>query len=114
MKARAHGRGGQLRHQHVKVVVHDALRGRTAGQFVPEVFGANAPRRAGALHQLTQPSMSSLSFEERLAMLMDREVASRDVRRRTRLLSLARPKYPQATTEDVNTRRGRRGFETDH
>jgi hypothetical protein len=39
--------------------------------------------------QLTQPSMSSLSFEERLAMLVDREVASRDDRRRTRLLSLA-------------------------
>jgi DNA replication protein DnaC len=57
--------------------------------------------------QLTQPSMSSLSFEERLAMLVDREVASRDDRRRTRLLSLARLKYPQATIEDVDTRRGR-------
>jgi DNA replication protein DnaC len=57
--------------------------------------------------QLAQPSMSSLSFEERLAMLVDREVASRDDRRRTRLLSLARLKYPQATIEDVDTRRGR-------
>ena len=57
--------------------------------------------------QLTQPSMSALSFEERLAMLVEREVANRDDRRRTRLLSLARLKYPQATIEDVDTRRGR-------
>lgn len=57
--------------------------------------------------QLTQPSMSALSFEERIALLTEREVASRDDRRRTRLLSLARLKYPQATIEDVDTRRGR-------
>jgi len=57
--------------------------------------------------QLTQPAMGALSFEERLAMLVDREVASRDDRRRTRLLSLARLKYPQATIEDVDTRAGR-------
>jgi DNA replication protein DnaC len=57
--------------------------------------------------QLTQPSMSAMSFEERMALLVDREVASRDDRRRTRLLSLARLKYPQATIEDVDTRRGR-------
>lgn len=57
--------------------------------------------------QLTQPSMSALSFEERLGMLVDREIASRDGRRRTRLLSLARLKYPQATIEDVDTRAGR-------
>ena len=50
---------------------------------------------------------SALSFEERLAMLVDREVASRDDRRRTRLLSLARLKYPQATIEDMDTRAGR-------
>ena len=54
--------------------------------------------------QLTQPSMSAMSFEERIALLVDREVASRDDRRRTRLLSLARLKYPQATIEDVDTR----------
>ncbi len=57
--------------------------------------------------QLTQPGMSRLSFEERLGLLVDREVASRDDRRRTRLLSLARLKYPQACIEDVDTRRGR-------
>lgn len=53
-----------------------------------------------------------MSFEERMALLVDREVASRDDRRRTRLLSLARLKYPQATIEDVDTCRGR-GVERD-
>lgn len=57
--------------------------------------------------QLSQPSMSSLSFEERLGLLVEREVASRDDRRRARLLSLARLKYPQACIEDVDTRCGR-------
>jgi len=39
---------------------------------------------ADALHeQLTQPSMSAMSFEERMALLVDREVSSRDDRRRT-------------------------------
>lgn len=57
--------------------------------------------------QLSQPSISSLSFEERLGLLVEREVASRDDRRRARLLSLARLKYPQACIEDVDTRRGR-------
>jgi|MGYP003738433189 hypothetical protein len=42
--------------------------------------------------QLTQPSMGSLSFEERLGLLVEREVASRDDRRRARLLNLARLK----------------------
>lgn len=36
--------------------------------------------------QLTQPSMSAMSFEERMGLLVDREVCSRDDRRRTRLL----------------------------
>jgi hypothetical protein len=42
-----------------------------------------------------------------MGLLVDHEVASRDDRRRTRLLSLARLKYPQATIEDVDIRRGR-------
>ena len=60
--------------------------------------------------QLSQPGMIELSFEERLALLVEREVASRDDRRRTRLLSMARLKYPQACIEDVDGRAGR-GFE---
>ncbi len=57
--------------------------------------------------QMAQPSMSALSFEERLGLLVQQESASRDDRRRTRLLSLAHLKYPQATIEDIDTRTGR-------
>jgi DNA replication protein DnaC len=57
--------------------------------------------------QMAQPNMSALSFEERLGLLVQQEVASRDDRRRTRLLSLAHLKYPQAAIEDVDTRAGR-------
>ncbi len=63
---------------------------------------------ADALHeQMEQPSMSALSFEERLGLLVQQEVASRDDRKRTRLLSLAHLKYPQAAIEDVDARAGR-------
>jgi hypothetical protein len=57
--------------------------------------------------QLTQPGAASLSFEERLSLLVVREASWRDDRRRTRLLKQARPKYPQATVEDLDTRAGR-------
>jgi len=57
--------------------------------------------------QMAQPSMSALSFEERLGLLVQQETASRDDRRRTRLLSLAHLKYPQAAIEDIDTRAGR-------
>jgi len=57
--------------------------------------------------QMEQPSMSALSFEERLGLLVQQEVASRDDRKRTRLLSMAHLKYPQAAIEDVDARAGR-------
>lgn len=57
--------------------------------------------------QMAQPNMSALSFEERLGLLVQQEIASRDERRRTRLLSLAHLKYPQAAIEDIDTRAGR-------
>ena len=44
---------------------------------------------------------SSLAFEERLAMLVDREIAWRDTRRLERLLSSAKLKHTQACVEDV-------------
>src|SRR5579864_9389225 len=61
----------------------------------------------GLEEQLTQPGAASLSFEERLSLLVDREANWRDDRRRTRLLKQARLKYPQATIEDLDTRSGR-------
>ncbi|WP_455285889.1 IS21-like element helper ATPase IstB [Cupriavidus necator] len=61
----------------------------------------------GLEEQLTQPGAASLSFEERLSLLVDREASWRDDRRRTRLLKQARLKYPQAAIEDLDTRSGR-------
>ena len=62
----------------------------------------------GALEeQLTQPAMAAMSFEERLALLVDREIHHRDARRQTRLLKQAKLKYPQAAIEDLDSRPGR-------
>lgn len=63
---------------------------------------------AGALEeQLTQPALSDMSFEERLALLVDREVHDREARRQARLLKQARLKYPQAAIEDLDSRPAR-------
>jgi len=58
----------------------------------------------GLEEQMTQPGMSAMSFEERLALLIDREVHSRNDRKLVRLLKQARLKYAQATIEDIDTR----------
>jgi DNA replication protein DnaC len=57
--------------------------------------------------QMTQPATSSMGFEDRLTLLVDREILTRDDRRYTRLLQKARLKYPQAAIEDLDTRAGR-------
>ena len=63
---------------------------------------------AGALQeQLTQPAMAAMSFEERLALLVDREIHHRDTRRQARLLKQAKLKYPQAAIEDLDSRPAR-------
>jgi len=58
--------------------------------------------------QATQSAAHGLAFEERFALLLDREVLYRENRRLTRLLQLAQLKYRSASLEDVNfrTRRG--------
>lgn len=61
----------------------------------------------GLQEQLGQAGMSSMSFEERIALLVDREVHHRNDKRQTRLLKDARLKYPQACIEDLDTRAGR-------
>jgi len=53
---------------------------------------------------LSQPAAQTLSFEERVGMLVDRETAWRDTRRLERLLKQARLKYPAACMEDIDTR----------
>lgn len=62
---------------------------------------------SGLQEQLTQAGMTGISFEERLALLVDREVHWRHDKRRERLLKEARLKYPQASIEDLDTRAGR-------
>ncbi|MGB4468700.1 MAG: IS21-like element helper ATPase IstB [Azovibrio sp.] len=64
---------------------------------------ANALQR-----QLEQPTTSTdLSFEQRLALLVQQECDTRHERRCARLLQQARLKYPQAAIEDFDTRPGR-------
>lgn len=57
--------------------------------------------------QLASTATSSLAFEERFAMLIDREVNARDTRRVKRLLKNARLKSPCACLEDIDYRAGR-------
>jgi DNA replication protein DnaC len=60
---------------------------------------------AQALEQQLQTScMTAMSFEERLVLLVDREVHARQDRRCARLLKLTRLKYPQAAIEDLDSR----------
>jgi DNA replication protein DnaC len=54
--------------------------------------------------QLQTSGMAAMSFEERLALLVDREVHGRQDRRCARLLKLAKLKYPQAAIEDLDSR----------
>ena len=60
--------------------------------------------------QLRTGGMAAMSFEERLALLVDREVHGRQDRRCARLLKLAKLKYPQAAIEDLDSR-STRGIE---
>ena len=54
--------------------------------------------------QLTQPAATGLAFEERFALLVDRELAWRDTRRLERLLKQAKLKYGDACIENLDTR----------
>lgn len=57
--------------------------------------------------QLALPGMAAMSFEERFALLIDREIHTRNDRKLVRLLAQAKLKYPQAAIEDIDTRPGR-------
>ena len=57
--------------------------------------------------QQQTPTAQSLSFEERIAMLIDRERLYRDNQRRTRLLRGARLKVAEASIEDINYKAAR-------
>jgi len=51
--------------------------------------------------QRGQPDTQALSFDERLALLVDREINARSDRKRARLLQRARLKFPNACIEDA-------------
>ena len=57
--------------------------------------------------QLALPSAATLSFEERIAFIIDREIAFRDSKRLTRLLKQAKLRVGSACLEDVDYRPGR-------
>jgi DNA replication protein DnaC len=65
---------------------------------------------AALTEQLTQSAAASLAFEERLGLIVDREVLHRDNRRLTRLLQLAQLKHRNACVEDIDYR-PRRGLD---
>jgi len=76
-----------------------------------QLRGLHLENMAQALEQqLTQSGIGAMSFEERLALLVDREVHGRQDRRCARLLKNARLKYPQAAIEDLDSR-ATRGLE---
>jgi DNA replication protein DnaC len=58
---------------------------------------------AAWLAQRGDPSFAALSFDERLAMLVDAEVLHRDNARLTRLLRDAKLRYPNACVEDLES-----------
>ena len=62
---------------------------------------------SGLQDQLTQAGMTAMSFEERLGLLVDREVHWRSDKRRARLLKEANLKFSQACIEDFDNRAGR-------
>src|SRR6059058_5292473 len=57
--------------------------------------------------QQQTPAVQGLSFEERLALLVDRERLYREHQRRTRLLRGARLKVAEASLEDINYKAAR-------
>jgi DNA replication protein DnaC len=57
--------------------------------------------------QQQTPNIQALSFEERVALLVDRERIHRDNQRRTRLLRGARLKVAEASLEDINYKAAR-------
>ena len=56
------------------------------------------------------PDVQTLPFEDRFALLLERESSVRENRRRTRLLRQAKLRLPSATIEDLNFR-AKRGLD---
>src|ERR1039457_2325917 len=64
----------------------------------------------GLSEQMTHTAAQGLAFEERLALLLEREVLHRENRRLKRLWKSAQPKEREAVVEDIDYR-SRQGLE---
>ena len=58
----------------------------------------------GLEEQTRQTIYGDLSFEERLGLLVDREMTERDNRKLANLLKGAKLRYPSASPEDIDFR----------
>ena len=77
-------------------------------QTIAQLHALKLQGMAAALQrQIEQPAACDMTFEERLALLVQHECDSRHARRCARLLTQARLRYPQAAIEDFDTRAGR-------
>ncbi|GLQ94442.1 IS21-like element helper ATPase IstB [Dyella acidisoli] len=73
-----------------------------------KIRGLRLPGMAQALRrQRESPSIQELSFEDRLAMLVDAEYVERDTRKLNRLIKAAKLKYPNASIEAIDFRASR-------
>jgi DNA replication protein DnaC len=77
-------------------------------QTIERLHALRLTGMAAALsEQQGQPDLGALSFEDRLTLLVEREVTARADRRLTRLLQLAKLRLPAAAIEDLDFRSAR-------
>jgi DNA replication protein DnaC len=77
-------------------------------QTIERLHALRLTGMAAALsEQQGQPDLGALPFEDRLTLLVEREVTARADRRLTRLLQLAKLRLPTAVVEDLDFRSAR-------
>jgi len=77
-------------------------------QTIERLHALRLTGMAAALsEQQGQPDLGALPFEDRLTLLVEREVTARADRRLTRLLQLAKLRLPPAVVEDLDFRSAR-------
>ena len=70
---------------------------------IEQIKGLKLNGMVGALEELMrQPEANNLAFEERLGIIVDREVIYRDNKRRIRLLRYTKLKFPTANVESID------------
>jgi DNA replication protein DnaC len=70
---------------------------------IEQIKGLKLIGMVDALEELMrQPEASNLAFEERLGIIIDREVIYRDNKRRIRLLRYAKLRFPTANMENID------------